>query len=229
VGPSKDMVLGVYYLTMAKSGNGKETPSRVFADIDEVAMAYELGLVRVHDPIRVRLTDYYASEPDVNGDRHPEVRIVETTVGRVIFNQVVPETLRFVNAVLDRGEVQKLVARCYQKLGPDATTDFVDAIKDIGFQYATRSGTTIAVSDLTIPEEKYEILDETSSRVAQVERQRGRCRVTRARPDRLYQCHGQFRSNQGWFCSGVTDGGNEGNGCGPVGSYYRPPYPSEFS
>ena len=180
VGPLKDMVLGVYYLTMTKSENGKETPIRVFADIDEVAMAYELGLVRVHEPIRVRLIDYYASEPDANGERHPEVRIVDTTVGRVIFNQVVPETLRFVNAVLDRGEVQKLVARCYRKLGPDATTDFVDAIKDIGFKYATRSGTTIAVSDLTIPEEKYAILDETSSQVAQVERQYRRGLLTEA-------------------------------------------------
>jgi DNA-directed RNA polymerase subunit beta' len=108
------------------------------------------------------------------------VRIIDTTVGRVLFNQIVPETLRFANEVLDRGGVQKLVALCYQKLGADATTDFVDAIKDIGFKFATRSGTTIAVSDLTIPEAKYTILDDTSSKVAEVERQYRRGLLTEA-------------------------------------------------
>ncbi len=181
VGPSKDMVLGVYYLTMARPPeHGDEKPRKVYADIDEVVMAYDLDLVRVHDPIRVRVTDYNASEPDVTGERQPEVRIIDTTVGRAMFNQVVPQTLRFVNDVLDRGGVQKLVARCYQKLGPEATTDFVDAIKEIGFRFATRSGTTIAVSDLTIPDEKYEILAETAAKVAQVERQYRRGLLTEA-------------------------------------------------
>jgi DNA-directed RNA polymerase subunit beta' len=181
VGPSKDMVLGVYYLTMDGPDLGKgEEPTRVFADMDEVAMAYDLGRVRVHDPIRVRVVDYNVGDVDTVGEVKPEVRIIETTAGRVIFNQVVPESLRFVNEVLDKGGVQKLVARCYQKLGPEATTDFVDAIKDIGFKFATRSGTTIAVSDLTIPDEKYQILEETSSRVAEVERQYRRGLLTEA-------------------------------------------------
>jgi DNA-directed RNA polymerase subunit beta' len=172
VGPSKDMVLGVYYLTMTKpSREGEDKPLKVYADLDEVAMAYNLGLVRVHDRIRVRTTDYGGSEVDAAGDKGPQVRIIETTVGRVLFNQVVPEPLRFVNKVLDRGALQVLVARCYQKLGPDATTDFVDGIKDIGFEFATRSGTTIAVSDLTIPQEKYQILEDATTRVAAVERQ----------------------------------------------------------
>jgi DNA-directed RNA polymerase subunit beta' len=172
VGPSKDMVLGVYYLTMPDPAReGEDKPTKVYADLDEVVMAYDLGLVRVRDRIRVRTIDCSGSEPDATGDEQPEVRIIETTVGRVLFNQVVPQELRFVNTVLDRGALQKLVARCYQKLGPEATTDFVDAVKDIGFEFATRSGTTIAVSDLTIPEEKYRILDETASKVAEVERQ----------------------------------------------------------
>jgi DNA-directed RNA polymerase subunit beta' len=98
----------------------------------------------------------------------------------VIFNQIVPESLRFVNEVLDKGGVQDLVARCYQKLGSDATTDFVDSIKDIGFKFATRSGTTIAVSDLTIPQEKYKILEETATRVSEVERQYRRGLLTEA-------------------------------------------------
>jgi DNA-directed RNA polymerase subunit beta' len=170
VSPSKDMVLGVYYLTMFKPPR-ENVPVRVYADMDEVAIAYELGLVRLHDPIRVRTTDYSNVELDGDGKKEPQVRLIETTAGRVIFNQVVPPKLRFVNHVLDKGELQKLVALCYQYLGSDATTDFVDAVKSIGFKFATRSGSSIAVTDLTIPQEKYEILEETSSQVAEVERQ----------------------------------------------------------
>jgi len=181
VGPSKDMVLGVYYLTMAEPAlEAEDKPLKVYADVDEVAIAYELGRIRVHDSIRVRTVDYGDSEPGAVGDQQPEQRIIATTVGRVLFNQVVPESLRFVNEVLDKGGVQKLVARCYQKLGPTVTTDFVDAIKDIGFKFATRSGTTIAVSDLTVPEEKYEILSETSDKVTEVERQYRRGLLTEA-------------------------------------------------
>jgi DNA-directed RNA polymerase subunit beta' len=172
VGPSKDMVLGVYYLTMLRETGEekKDKPLKVYADLDEVALAYNLGLVRIHDRIRVRTIDY--SNVQLDGEEQtPEIHIIETTVGRVLFNQVVPEVLRFVNHVLDKGEVQKLVARCYQKLGPEATTDFVDSIKDIGFKFATRSGLTIAVSDLTIPQQKYQILEDTASQVTEVERQ----------------------------------------------------------
>jgi DNA-directed RNA polymerase subunit beta' len=172
VGPSKDMVLGVYYLTMEKAPlEGGDESVKIFADLDEVVMAYDLGLIRVQDHIRVRTTDYTESDLESSDDGQPQVRIIDTTVGRVLFNQVVPPTLHFVNTVLDKGALQKLVARCYHKLGPEATTDFVDAIKDIGFRYATRSGTTIAVSDLTIPPQKYHILEETATKVTEVERQ----------------------------------------------------------
>jgi DNA-directed RNA polymerase subunit beta' len=181
VAPSKDMVLGVYYLTMAgPAQGGEEKPTKVYADMDEVALVYELGIVSVHEPIRVRVTDHPVSEAGAVDEKEPEVHIVETTPGRVIFNQIVPESLRFVNDVMDKGKVQQLVARCYQKLGADATTDFVDAIKDIGFEFATRSGTTIAVSDLTIPEEKSEILEQTAAKVAEVERQYRRGLLTEA-------------------------------------------------
>jgi DNA-directed RNA polymerase subunit beta' len=181
VGPSKDMVLGVYYLTMTEPElENANLTRKVYASMDEVTMAYDLGLVHVHDPISVRVTDYRESGNDAQAAVEPELRIVDTTVGRVIFNQMVPEPLRFVNEVLEKGGVQKLVARCYQKLGADATTDFVDGIKDIGFQFATRSGTTIAVSDLTIPEEKYAILSDTSAKVAEVERQYRRGLLTEA-------------------------------------------------
>ncbi len=173
VGPSKDMVLGVYYMTMSKPLREGEAEKKlkVYFDLDEVTMAYNLGMVRVHDRIRVRTLDYSNVQLDDDEHREPEELIIETTVGRALFNQIVPNVLRYVNQVLDKGEVQKLVARCYQKLGPDATTDFVDGIKDIGFEFATRSGVTIAVSDLTIPEEKDKILEDAAAQVTEVERQ----------------------------------------------------------
>ncbi len=96
---------------------------------------------------------------------------METTVGRAIFNQILPEELRFVNQTLDKGGVRDLVARCYQKLGLEATTELVDKIKTIGFKYATRSGVTIAVSDLTVPQAKNEIVEQITKQVGEVERQ----------------------------------------------------------
>ncbi len=159
VSPSKDMVLGVYYLTMQVEGRKHRGEGRAFADLDEVELAYGLGQVEVHTPIRVRADTWY----DDKGVRlaAPERRLLQTTVGRVLFNRVLPAELHFVNRVLDKGSMQKLVGEVYQVLREDGTPVVVDAIKDIGFQYATRSGTTIAVSDITVPPQKSEIIAQT--------------------------------------------------------------------
>jgi DNA-directed RNA polymerase subunit beta' len=159
VGPSKDMVLGVYYLTMEIGGREYKGANRAFSNLDEVEMAYELGQVDIHAPIRVNTETWYDAN-DVRLDQ-PETRLLQTTVGRVIFNRVLPEELRFVNRVLDKGAMQRLVADVYHLLREEGTPAVVDAIKDIGFAYATRSGTTIAVSDITVPKEKEEIIATT--------------------------------------------------------------------
>ena len=159
VGPSKDMVLGVYYLTMEKAGLKGE--GMTFVDLDEVELAYSLGKVDLH--AKIKLLQYKEG-----GKRKSPV---ETTVGRALFNEIVPDDIRFVNELLDKGGLQKLVAKCYQKVGPAETTEFVDRIKNIGFKYATTSGTTIAVSDITVPEEKKAILDKINAEVAEVERE----------------------------------------------------------
>jgi DNA-directed RNA polymerase subunit beta' len=159
VGPAKDMVLGVYYLTMEKAGLKGE--GMIFVDLDEVELAYSLGQVDLH--AKIKLLQYKEG-----GKRKAPI---ETTVGRALFNQIVPEDIRFVNELLDKGGLQKLVARCYQKVGPAETTEFVDRIKNIGFKYATTSGTTIAVSDITVPDEKKSILDTINTEVAEVERE----------------------------------------------------------
>jgi DNA-directed RNA polymerase subunit beta' len=173
VSPDKDMVLGCYYLTM--EGDGCRGEGKVFVDLDEVALAYDLGKVDLHAKIKVLHVGEHRTDegvPDQGPPDHPTKRKpVETTVGRAIFNQILPEELRFVNQALDKGRVRDLVARCYQKLGLEATTELVDKIKAIGFKYATRSGTTIAVSDLTVPQAKNEIVEHISKQVGEVERQ----------------------------------------------------------
>ncbi|MFN3762439.1 MAG: DNA-directed RNA polymerase subunit beta', partial [Anaerolineae bacterium] len=161
VGPTKDMCLGIYYLTMETRGPHRGD-GKYFADLDEVETAYLLGYVDVHARIRVR--QVYERQP-------PPPQPVETTVGRCLFNRILPDELRFVNEPLDKGKLQDLVALCYRRLGEERTTEVVDRIKAVGFHYATRSGVTIAISDLTIPADKSRILEEATAQVAEVERQ----------------------------------------------------------
>ncbi|MBN1427388.1 MAG: DNA-directed RNA polymerase subunit beta' [Anaerolineae bacterium] len=166
VGPSKDMVLGVFYLTMEKPGQDLRTidPATVpvFYDLDEVEMAYALGQVDLHTPIRiVRIYD----------DGEPLSEPILTTVGRSIFNRILPDGIRWVNTTLDKKEVNILVGRVYTRFGPDVTTEVVDQIKSLGFRYATQSGATIAISDLVVPEKRAEIIDASTRVVNDIERQ----------------------------------------------------------
>jgi len=161
VGPTKDMCLGVYYLTMEDPALATDHP-RLFVDFDEVEMAYTLGYVNLHTPIAI-----------AKFDRHDEPlpEPLTTTVGRCLFNQIVPKELRFINEPLDKGKLQNLIGVCLRRLGNEETTTLADRIKKIGFEYATRCGATIAISDLTIPEAKSKILVETEEQVAEVDHQ----------------------------------------------------------
>ncbi|MBC7236880.1 MAG: DNA-directed RNA polymerase subunit beta', partial [Chloroflexi bacterium] len=166
VSPSKDMVLGCYYLTMDEPGVKGE--GKVFSSFEEVQLAHELGIVHVHAPIQF----YYRDA------QHQEPQVINTTVGRVLFNALLPEELRFVNEPLDKGALRKLVARAFRKLGLEGTAHLVDAIKDIGFEYAMRSGVTMAIDDIHVPKEKAIILEDVNARVAEVERQYRRGLIT---------------------------------------------------
>jgi DNA-directed RNA polymerase subunit beta' len=167
ISPSKDMVLGVYYLTV-KDDHKHQGDGRIFADLDEVELAYSLGQVNVHANIKLLATTWY----DDKGDRLTEPRkvILETTVGRVIFNRILPPEVQFVNEVLDKGGVKDLIADVYEISGQEVTTDVADHVKDIGFEFAMRSGSTIAVSDITVPPEKVEILAKSQAEVENVQR-----------------------------------------------------------
>ncbi|MEP7357480.1 MAG: DNA-directed RNA polymerase subunit beta', partial [Anaerolineales bacterium] len=167
VGPAKDMVLGVYYLTVDTPGK-KRGEGRVFSDLDDVDLAYSLGQVDIHAHCRLQVNTWFNEK----GERYarPQKRLIETTVGRGLFNRVMPEEMQFVNEMLDKAGLQRLVSKCYQVVGSEITTDVVDGIKNIGFKYATRSGMTIAVSDLTVPKEKKEIVEATLEEQNDLER-----------------------------------------------------------
>ena len=167
ISPSKDMVLGVYYLTMTDQykhiGDG-----RTFSDMDEVVLAYELAQVHIHSNIKVRAHTWY----DDTGSRmaDPQVRMIETTVGRVMFNRILPPQVQFVNHVLEKGGVKDLIAEVYELCGPDTTTQTADEVKRIGFEYAMRSGITLAVSDISVPAVKEEIIGQALKDVEVVSR-----------------------------------------------------------
>jgi DNA-directed RNA polymerase subunit beta' len=189
VAPTLDMVLGCYYMTDYKPhGRGAYRPAEgngqpamgggdaglsmqgVYGSFEEAKYAYELGLVDLRAPIRVR-------------DRKTNGELIETSVGRIIFNDVLPEEvffdeegndigeMKFWNALMDRKELSRVVTRCYQRLGNERTADVVDELKKLGFQFATRSGITIAVNDLKVPAEKDRLLAEADEQVEMIDEQ----------------------------------------------------------
>ncbi len=166
VGPSKDMVLGCYYLTLERPSMKGE--GMAFSTFEEVELAHQVGLAHIHAKIKFY---YQQTERD-------QPRIIDTTVGRVLFNAALPPELRFVNDTLDKGALKRLVADGYRKLGLEGTAELVDAIKEMGFRYAMRSGATIAIDDINVPEDKARILEDVNARVAEVERQFRRGLIT---------------------------------------------------
>jgi DNA-directed RNA polymerase subunit beta' len=173
VSPTKDMVLGVYYLTMTEPTELKGN-NRAFSDLNEIELAYALGQINIHANIRLLCNTYYDDKGIRYADGQPVKRIVKTTVGRALFNRIVPEKMQFYNKTLDKGEVQKLVGMTVQVLGEEGNPDvikFLDDIKAIGFKYATRSGVSIAISDITVPEIKNSMLEAADIEVRKIERQ----------------------------------------------------------
>src|SRR5436305_207524 len=156
--PTQDMVLGIYYLTKERLGT-PERPvrgeGRLFSDTEEVRIAYDNEDVDLQARIRLRW----------NGE------VIETTVGRTLFNGIVPEPLRFVNQELKKKEVTALVGRCYNLLGNEVTVAFLDELKDVGFRYATLSGLSIGIDDMHIPSSKERHIASAREQVNEVEQQ----------------------------------------------------------
>src|SRR6266699_4607681 len=156
--PTKDMVLGIYYLTKERLSTPEHPirgEGRLFADPEEVRIAYDNEDVDLQARIRLRW----------RGD------VIETTVGRTLFNEIVPEALRFENRELKKKEVTALVSRCYNLLGNEVTVHFLDELKDLGFRYATLSGLSIGIDDMHIPSSKERLIAQAREQVNEVEQQ----------------------------------------------------------
>jgi DNA-directed RNA polymerase subunit beta' len=150
--PSQDIVLGCYALTKPRPGEKGE--GKKFANKDEALLAYDLGEVGRYARVNVRM----------NGEN------VETTIGRIIFNDVLPEDYGYVNETLDKRKVAGIVGDVYKKYGNAETVRLLDAIKEVGFTYATLTGITFGVDDLLVPEEKVALIDKTRKEVTKIEK-----------------------------------------------------------
>jgi DNA-directed RNA polymerase subunit beta' len=175
--PSQDIVLGIYYLTKAKAGAKGE--GRAFSNADDVMLALEAGELETLSPIRLRFTgdlqDLTAARDDQDVLRTEvqavQNKIINTTVGRVILNQSIPQEMPFVNGLLKKKGLQQLVQSCYLKFGLEKTVDMLDSLKHLGFTYATRSGLSIGIDDLIIPKEKAPLVEKARDEVIKVESQ----------------------------------------------------------
>src|SRR6202453_3436235 len=153
VTPTQDIVLGSYYITKEKPGDKGE--GKVFSSSQEVIIAFEAKEVGKHARIKVRR----------NG------KLIETTVGRVLFNQAIPNELPFVNRVMTKKELGDLVALSFEKLGQEKTGKLLDDVKELGFKFATEAGITVSIDDMLIPKDKVEILKRSYKEVAEIDTQ----------------------------------------------------------
>ncbi|MCK4547767.1 MAG: DNA-directed RNA polymerase subunit beta' [Candidatus Eisenbacteria sp.] len=158
--PTQDLVLGCHYMTKGKSGVKGE--GRLFSCPDEVVTAHDLEQVDLHAHIKVR----------IDGE------MVETVVGRVLFNQIVPPGLGFANNLMDRRSLEHLVGDCHRKLGSFETSKFLDRLKRLGFEHATTGGVTVGIDDILIPGEKVKIIEDTQAEVDEVTAQHRKGLIT---------------------------------------------------
>jgi DNA-directed RNA polymerase subunit beta' len=177
--PSQDIALGIYYLTMGDSLTGldlKQTDQRLplFADAEEVQLAYDSGRVRVHTPIRFRNPDYLSQTVYGKDDQ----RVLLTTVGRVFFNGIFPRQVGFINETVTKKQAGAIIWKCYHAAGHDETINVVDKIKTLGFKYATLTGISIALVDMITPSEKEQIIREARNQIAEVDQQYRRGIIT---------------------------------------------------
>ncbi|QDA56700.1 DNA-directed RNA polymerase subunit beta' [Thermomonas aquatica] len=166
--PSQDVVLGLYYMTRGlenKAGEGM-----VFANIAEVKRAYDNRAVQLHAKCKVRISETVVAE---DGSRSKQTSIVDTTVGRALLREILPEGLPFAlaNTELTKKNISRLINSCYRMLGLKDTVVFADKLMYTGFAYATRAGVSIGIDDMIIPGEKKGILDEAEAEVLEIQQQ----------------------------------------------------------
>lgn len=170
VSPTQDMILGTYYMTIFKE-DGKGTGS-IFRDLDEMEMAYFNRDVELHSQVKVRITK------EIDGEEI--TRLVEGTVGRFIFNTIIPQELGFVeretiedkfkleiDRQVNKKVLSEIVERCYKTYGPTKTSEVLDEIKRLGFKFSTKGAITVGVSDMEVPKNKEEILSRADDKITE--------------------------------------------------------------
>ena len=178
--PTQDMILGAYYLTFSREEEGT---GHVFSDKDEAMMAYDSGVVTLHSPIKVRLSK------EIDGVTR--YKLVDTTVGRLIYNEAIPQDLGFVdrsdpeamfepeiNFVVGKKQLGKIIDKCITKHGFTKSADMLDAIKDLGYHYSTIGSLTVAIADMTVPQKKYDLIADTEKEIIKIDRQYRRGLIT---------------------------------------------------
>ncbi len=170
IGATQDMVLGCYYLTVDRPGLKGE--GRRFADVNEALLAYHHGVIDLQAKIKVRLPDDLMIY-DAPGAPPVSVRgqQVETTAGRILFNEALPQKLQFKNYAMKKENLRQVIAECFREYGRQQTAELADEIKRLGFSYATKAGASIAISDVVVPAERQQILEETDARVLELDEQ----------------------------------------------------------
>ena len=178
--PSQDMVLGSYYLTIDK--DDEPGAGKIFSSPDEAMLAYDDGIVGIHAPIKVRMTATIGGKT--------VSRIVDATVGRLIFNARIPQDLGFVERddehLLDleimftcgKKELGKIIDRCIRVHDFNKTAEVLDSIKAMGYKYSTKGALTVAVADMLVPDEKQTLVQESEKKVAQIDRKYKRGFIT---------------------------------------------------
>ena len=169
--PTQDMILGSYYLTMEKDGEPGE--GKVFSTVDEATMAYDEGYIGLHSKIKVRMTK------EINGETVSQ--LVETTLGKIIFNTPIPQDLGFVDRsdpanafklevdfLVNKKTLGKIIDKCIKVHGVNVSSQVLDAIKAQGYKYSTKSGITVAVCDAVIPPYKAELLKEADAKIDKI-------------------------------------------------------------
>ena len=181
ISPTQDMVMGCYYLTQIREGAKGE--GKYFTDVNEAIMAYQTGELSLQALCHIRMTREFEGETIT--------RIVETTIGKIIFNQAIPQDLGYqpretaedafrleIDMVVDKKQLGRIVDNCYRVHGVTETANMLDRIKELGFKYSTRGAVTVSVADIVVPEKKKTILAEAEGQVHEIERQFKRGRLS---------------------------------------------------
>ncbi len=195
IAPTLEIVMGCYYMTIEREG--KRGEGKLFSSGAEVELAYQSGVVDLHAKIRVQNPKGTLSGRNEAGEYVPSNGgIIETTVGRVLFNRAIPAEIEFRDEMMNRKALGRLIGDLYHSIGAQRTAQVADSIKDIGFRYATISGLTIGLQDVAVPENKPELLEAADHAVNEVERQYKRGLITnRERHDQAVKIWTETREN----------------------------------